>query len=273
MHKYESLFHFPKIIQLKETIATLETRLNKESRKAEDLQVSIEEANFCGDELSVTISTQIKYFNHYFLTERSFQAQTQEYKERIANLESQLSAASTSTSDDIKAENAKYLAEIERLTAEVVAKTFEITVKSAEFETLQSTHQQNLDDLSAATEKLAQAYADYNIKLSSLGVSEQCLREEINYLSSENEQLKTELRNKDESNEKEYLSMKNIEHELKEELLSVQNELKLREASSASNDGELQKLIKEKDEVIAELKKIRAGKFLPIIAYRLKEIY
>lgn len=45
------------IIQLKETIAKLETRLNNESRKAEDLQVSIEEANFCGDELSVTFFT------------------------------------------------------------------------------------------------------------------------------------------------------------------------------------------------------------------------
>lgn len=191
-----------------------------------------------------------------------FQAQTQEYKERIASLEAQLSAASNSTTDDIKTKNAKYLAEIERLTAEVVSKTFEVTVKSAEFETLQMAHKQNLVDLAAETEKLAQAEADYNIKLSSLGVSEQCLREEINYLSSENEQLRIELCNKDESNEKEYLSMKNIEHELKEELLSVQNELKLREASSASNDGELQKLIKEKDEIIAELKKIRTGKFL-----------
>lgn len=149
----------------------------------------------------------------------------------------------------------------------MVAKTFEVTVKSAEIESLRSTNKQNLADLAAETEKLAQAEADYNIKLSSLGVSDQCLREEINYLSSENEQLKTELRNKDESNEKEYLSMKNIEHELKEELLSVQNELKLREASSASNDGELHKLIKEKDELIAELKKMRAGKLLVIIFY------
>lgn len=199
-----------------------------------------------------------------FFNPLDFQAQTQEYKERIANLEAQLSAASTSTNEDIKVENAKYLAEIERLTAELVAKTFEVTVKSAEFETLQISHQQSLVDLATETEKLAQANADYNIKLSSLGVSEQCLREEINYLSSENDQLKTELRNKDESNEKEYLSMKNIEHELKEELLSVQNELKLREASSASNDGELQKLIKEKDEVIAELKKMRTGTILAI---------
>lgn len=45
------------MIQLKETIGTLETRLNSESRKAEDLQVSIEEANFCGDELSVSTFT------------------------------------------------------------------------------------------------------------------------------------------------------------------------------------------------------------------------
>lgn len=142
----------------------------------------------------------------------------------------------------------------------MVAKTFEITVKCAELETLQNSNQQIQADFAAETEKLAQADSDYNIKLSSLGVSEQCLREEINYLSSENEQLKTELRNKDESTEKEYLSMKNIEHELKEELLVVQNELKLREASSASNDGELQKLIKEKDETIADLKKVTAGK-------------
>lgn len=73
--RYKSQFHFSKtnlIIQLKETITKLETRLNNESRKAEDLQVSIEEANFCGDELSVTISTKLKQLNNFSLIQKTF---------------------------------------------------------------------------------------------------------------------------------------------------------------------------------------------------------
>lgn len=42
------------VFQLKETIQTLEKRLNDEAQKAEDLQNSVDEATFCGDELNVS---------------------------------------------------------------------------------------------------------------------------------------------------------------------------------------------------------------------------
>lgn len=134
-----------------------------------------------------------------------------------------------------------------------------------EFQAIEEERTRISEELVKTSDKLKDSETEFNIKLSSLGVSEQCLREEINFLSSENDQLKSELRDKDESNEKEYLSMKHIEHELKEELASVQNELKIRDASLASNDGELQKLIVEKDVIITDLKKLSTGSlfFIP----------
>lgn len=41
-------------IQLKEKVEALERRLAAEQSKAEDLQFSIDEATFCGDELTVS---------------------------------------------------------------------------------------------------------------------------------------------------------------------------------------------------------------------------
>lgn len=41
--------------QLKDQIVKLEKRLITESKRTEDLQASIEEATFCGDELNVRI--------------------------------------------------------------------------------------------------------------------------------------------------------------------------------------------------------------------------
>lgn len=135
----------------------------------------------------------------------------------------------------------------------------DVAAKGAELDKAENERQKLAENLSALNEKLKDTEIEFNIKLSGLGVSEQCLREEIKYICSENEQLKKELRHKDESNEKEYLSMKHIEHELKEELVSLQNDLSIRDASLASNDGELQKLIKDKEADIAQLKSAASG--------------
>ncbi|XP_055915828.1 restin homolog [Eupeodes corollae] len=62
------------ILELKSKIDSLEKNLEEEKNKTEDLQLSIEEANFCGDELN---------------------AQTQVYKEKITDLEQRLRAVTS----------------------------------------------------------------------------------------------------------------------------------------------------------------------------------
>lgn len=167
-------------------------------------------------------------------------------------MEAELATLKVTPTSAVSFDTTKYEEEISKLQAEVQSKTLKI--KAIEEERTRFS-----DEFNKISEKLKESETEFNIKLSSMGVSEQCLREEINFLTSENEQLKSELCNKDESNEKEYLSMKHIEYELKEELASVQNELKIRDASLASNDGELQKIIAEKDAIISDLKKLSAG--------------
>lgn len=134
-----------------------------------------------------------------------------------------------------------------------------MATKSAALLSTEAELKQRLDELSALSETLKATESDFDIKLSSLALSEQCLREEITFFQSENEQLKTELRSKDESTEKEYLSMKHIEHEMREEMVSLQQQLKMHEASQASNDGELQRLLKKSEGVIAELRTAAKG--------------
>lgn len=178
-----------------------------------------------------------------------FQAQTQDYRERIASLEAQLAAHQSGT---IAAANEAQHQEMRRLADEVATKSAALVATEADLK-------QRVEELATLQETLKANESDFDIKLSSLGVSEQCLREEITFIQSENEQLKTELRSKDESTEKEYLAMKHIEHEMREEMVSLQQQLKVHEASQASNDGELQRLLKESERVIAELRTAAKG--------------
>lgn len=178
-----------------------------------------------------------------------FQAQTQDYRERITLLEAQLAANQSGTT---QAANEAQHIELRRLADEVAT-------KSAALVSTESELKQRLEEIESLKDALKASESDFEIKLSSLAVSEQCLREEITFFQSENEQLKTELRSKDESTEKEYLAMKHIEHEMREEMVSLQQQLKVHEASQASNDGELQRLLKESDGVIAELRTAAKG--------------
>lgn len=92
------------------------------------------------------------------------------------------------------------------------------------------------------------------IKISSLGVSENCLREEIDYLKRQIDELKTELVRKDEVNEKEFISLKNIEHEMKEELASLRTELKAKEIALEANQTDYKAQIAEKQAEIVQCK-------------------
>lgn len=93
-----------------------------------------------------------------------------------------------------------------------------------------------------------------DIKISSLGVSENCLREEIDYFKRQIDELKTELVRKDAVNEKEFLSLRNIEHEMKEELASLRAELNAKESALASSQNEFKTQIDEKQAEIVNYK-------------------
>lgn len=131
--------------------------------------------------------------------------------------------------------------------------------KTAALDAAEAELQQRTADLTALGERFKDTESDWTIKLSSLGVSEQCLREEIKFLHAENEQLKTELRDRDAATEKEYLSMRHIENELKEELQAIQAQLQQRDAQLTDNDGALQRLVAERDAQIAELRSAATG--------------
>lgn len=177
------------------------------------------------------------------------QAQSQDYRERIAALEAQLAAHQSGST---AAANEAQHNELRRLADELATTSAALVSTEAELK-------QRLEELATLQDTLKASESDFDIKLSSLAVSEQCLREEITFFQSENEQLKNELRSKDESTEKEYLAMKHIEHEMREEMVSLQQQLKVHEASQASNDGELQRLLKESEGVIGELRTAAKG--------------
>ena len=77
--------------------------------------------------------------------------------------------------------------------------------------------------------------------------------------------MKNELREQYEFKEKAFLSAKHLENEYAEEVAALKNELKVRDASLASSDGELQKIISEKDAFIGQLKSSAAGNILSIL--------
>lgn len=52
--------------QLKDQIEQLERRLASESKRTEELQASVEEATFCGDELTVRINIYFKFYRLRF---------------------------------------------------------------------------------------------------------------------------------------------------------------------------------------------------------------
>lgn len=147
------------------------------------------------------------------------------------------------------AENTEFKNELERIRDELKQKTEEIETLRLECEKL-AVNCEQLKQLNEEIERNAE------IKISSLGVSESCIREEITYLKTQNDEMKVELVRKDETTEKEYLNMKHIENELKEELALVQNELKIKEASLSENDGALQQLIADKDAEITKQKSL-----------------
>ncbi|XP_055300497.1 restin homolog isoform X16 [Sitodiplosis mosellana] len=217
------------IRQLRERVATLERQLEEERLKSEDLQFRIDEATICGGNET---------------------AQLDEYREKIAGLEKQLLEANANkpNEEEINALKLK-IEELTKLQTDYKQKLQEIT----ELQT-------RCDSLSKECEQLKEDKDEFEksceIKISSLGVSETCLREEIDFLKRQNEDLKSELVGKDAASEKQYLDMKQIENDLRDELISAQNQLK---QALVSGEKDIEKLVNAKDaEIIAQKEEIES---------------
>ncbi|KAJ6646887.1 Restin like [Pseudolycoriella hygida] len=203
---------------LRETIASLEKKLESEKQKSEDLQTSIDEATFCSDELNVL---------------------NQDYKDRIATLEAQLSG-SESRDGKTSSEDAERQKQNEFLIKNSIAK---------------ETERITLEITSSVEAKINQ----FTEKIEALEANENNFRDQVLYLTQKNEKLEEELRLKDETKEQEYLNVKHIENELREEIAALKEEIKIREDALTGNDSELQKLIEAKDIIISEYKESAIG--------------
>ncbi|XP_055300483.1 restin homolog isoform X10 [Sitodiplosis mosellana] len=226
------------IRQLRERVATLERQLEEERLKSEDLQFRIDEATICGGNETQKVQIESKA------------AQLDEYREKIAGLEKQLLEANANkpNEEEINALKLK-IEELTKLQTDYKQKLQEIT----ELQT-------RCDSLSKECEQLKEDKDEFEksceIKISSLGVSETCLREEIDFLKRQNEDLKSELVGKDAASEKQYLDMKQIENDLRDELISAQNQLK---QALVSGEKDIEKLVNAKDaEIIAQKEEIES---------------
>ncbi|XP_031623867.1 restin homolog isoform X3 [Contarinia nasturtii] len=217
------------IRQLRERVAALEKLLEEERQKSEDLQFRIDEATICGGNDT---------------------AQFDEYREKIAGLEKQLfeANANNTSEEEINALKLKF-EELEKLRSEHNQKLQQIT----ELQTQCDSFSKKCEQLKQDKDEIERSC---EIKISSLGVSETCLREEIDFLRRQNDDLKSELIGKDTAKEKQYLDMKQIESDLRDELTSVQNQLK---EALVSGEKDIEKLVNAKDsEILSQREKINA---------------
>ncbi|XP_032592382.1 restin homolog isoform X1 [Drosophila grimshawi] len=190
------------INELKTRIVQLESQLGDERKKSEELQFTIDEAQFCGDEMN---------------------AQSQVYKEKIHDLEKKITklvSATPSLQSLPPVEDNQALANAQAQIAELQEKL-------------------------SAQEKQSEARLAESLE------EEQRLRENIDYLKSESDTLKTELLGKDESLEKFSLSqcgIENLRHELA--LLKEENE-----KQSQQIQAKFEQQLAEKEQQLAEKEK------------------
>uniref|UniRef100_A0A182SQS7 Uncharacterized protein n=1 Tax=Anopheles maculatus TaxID=74869 RepID=A0A182SQS7_9DIPT len=211
----------------------LEKSLADEKRRNEDLQFSVDEATFCTEELN---------------------AQTQVFKEKIADLEAQLtgapsvkSAEATGPSEDFIAAKAELNAEIDKLKAEILAKDQKLHLT----EELKRSLENEIQNLH---EKVADAERAADSKLSALTISEECLKEQINYLEARVDEQSNQLTAKDAELEKQYLAVKNAESEQEERLAALQDELRSKKDTLAEREQALQLLEKTVEDLRTDVR-------------------
>ncbi|XP_059609568.1 restin homolog isoform X3 [Phlebotomus argentipes] len=169
----QSVMYQKDINELKQKIVELEGRLKDEQRRNEDLQFSVDEAQFCGDELSVK---RIKLL----------EAQSQEYKERITTLEEELAQSKTSLiTTEAEGESIK----VKELTEKVEELKKTLSLREEELKNVREEEKDRSNKILELQKQLIEAESNMDIKVSSLSVSENCLKEEIKMLSSQNDEL------------------------------------------------------------------------------------
>uniref|UniRef100_A0A182F4N7 CAP-Gly domain-containing protein n=1 Tax=Anopheles albimanus TaxID=7167 RepID=A0A182F4N7_ANOAL len=233
----QSIMYQKNIQQLKEKVASLEKKLTEEKRRNEDLQFSVDEVTFCGEELN---------------------AQTQVFKERIAELEAQLSSggsekvgesgtAVNKLPEDANVVKAQLNTEIDKLKAEISSKDQKLHITEELKRSLEN-EIQNLHEKLAETERSAAS------KVSALTISEECLKEQINYLEHLVDEQSDQLTGKDAELEKQYLALKNAESEIDERVAALQAELRVKQELLGESEKNLKKLEAEMDELRGDLR-------------------
>lgn len=155
--------------------------------------------------------------------------------------------------------NKKYFTEISRLQKQIELLNTNLIEKQCELQALEQSNRSLTSEIASNTEVQKTSINEFNIKIVELETSEKSLRDQVQYLTQQNDEIKSDLRLKDETKEQEYLNIKHIENELREEVAALKNEIKMREAAMAGNDSELQKMIEAKDTIIAEHKEAAIG--------------
>ncbi|XP_037047111.1 restin homolog isoform X5 [Bradysia coprophila] len=225
------------INQLKETITSLEKQLTNEKQKSEDLQTSVDEATFCTDELNVL---------------------TQEYKDRVAVLEAQVSGKEIPDGEPTF-EDSKQNEEISRLRKQCELLTTSLAEKQSEIQSLEQANRILQSQIESNGEVQQASVNEFTSKISALESSQKSLEDQVQYLTHHTEGLESELRLKDETKEQEYLSIKHIENELREEVNALKMDIQQLEIAKAGGDSDVQKLIEAKDTIIAEQKESAIG--------------
>ncbi|KAI8126723.1 Restin like protein [Lucilia cuprina] len=154
--------------KLKTYIALLERQLSEERKKAEDLQFSIDEATFCGDELN---------------------AQTQVYKEKIHELETKIKDLTSGkiTSEEISATAS---AEVDELKAKLSEQAQQFESQIAENQDELQRLQENIKYLKDQNETLQKELVAKDESLEKFSLSEcglENMRKELTFVKEEHE--------------------------------------------------------------------------------------
>uniref|UniRef100_A0AAG5DSE9 CAP-Gly domain-containing protein n=1 Tax=Anopheles atroparvus TaxID=41427 RepID=A0AAG5DSE9_ANOAO len=220
----QSIMYQKNIQQLKEKVALLEKSLADEKRRNEDLQFSVDEVTFCGEELN---------------------AQTQVFKEKIAELEAQLADGAIGKTNDeqqsvvshdhLNAVRAELNAEIDKLKAEILTKDQKLHLTEELKRSLEN-------EIQKLHEKVADVEHTAAGKLSTLTIREECLKEQISYLEHRVDEQSDQLTAKDAELEQQYLALKNAESEQDERVAALQSELRAIEADVGEREQVREKL-------------------------------
>ncbi|XP_055548764.1 restin homolog isoform X3 [Wyeomyia smithii] len=254
--------------QMKEKITKLENQLVEEKRRNEDLQFSVDEATFCGEELNVsrqpTESSRQFWSNktsnlksHHkrvaqTIAHRYYNAQTHIFKERIAELERQLqSKPELPTEPDLPTKEADSIAvlslEIDKLKAEILQRDQKLHLTEELKNSLE-------DEIAKLHERLAEMEKNLDIKVSSFNISEQCLKEKIAYQQTRIDEMASELTGKDAELEKQYLELKNAEGHLEVEVTQLQNDLRTKETLLGEQEKQVAKLTAEIEVLLSDIR-------------------